>query len=280
MVVRSTSFQRAVKGMKPVERRKLDKLFTKVSSFGEPWHFVAPNIQRKEHFLKAPLMRSLLKKLMELLSISDDIEDGYVEFCRKYELRGGQVKNHNLAPVLGMLKERQTFCNYLHRTNSLFRKLGDAEEFVRRLVQNERLSTNDKAVPLGLFKMWCTWTDPNDSRTLNPDDPFSFAKTGLSDELRANIGLPPNPHDRLLVFRYNRIEAGDLFKPTVLDAELHPYFEPSLVGEIRFGLTRPWPEAHLDDKFKAWGVELKRRPEGLFNKPLTVGQLKIRPEKI
>ena len=65
MVARTTSYQRAVKGMSPAEVRELNDLFRDITDLKDPWHFVAPNIQQKEHFLPAPTMRHLLDELRD-----------------------------------------------------------------------------------------------------------------------------------------------------------------------------------------------------------------------
>lgn len=254
--------------MSPAEVRELDDLFGDITDLGAPWHFVGPNIQQKEHFLPAPTMRRLLEQLKALMKTPDDVKSGYEKFCRKHQLRGGRVANRDVGSVLGYAKERERFCQYLYRTNPLlFRSHYDAREFVRKLGNDKPLSPIEGTVLLAEFNTWCTWD-------LDKDDPFSFAVTGFSNELRATLGLPPNLHDQLLLFRYDRREVGDLFRPTVLDAELHEYFEPSGLGERRFGRTRTWPMAGLDDHIRAFMgvVKLKRRPEGIHN-PLMAAQL-------
>lgn len=268
MVARTTSYQRAVKGMSPAEVRELDDLFGDIADLGAPWHLVGPNIQEKEHFLPSPTMRRLLAELKALIKNPADMATGYEEFCRTHKLRGRRVEKRHVGPVLGYVKDLQTFCIFLRRTNPLlFRGPHDTRVFVRKLLNSEPLTTNERTVLLGEFQTWCTWS-------LDKDDPFSFAVTGFANEFRATLGLPPNPHEQLLVFRYNRREVGDLFRPTVCDAELHEYFEPSRLSDRRFGKTKTWKMADLDEHIRAAmaAVKLKRQPEGI-HRPLTAAQM-------
>jgi hypothetical protein len=265
---KSTSYERAVAGLTPRDRDGYDAMIAAMSDMGTPWQFIGPNLL-KEHFLPGPAMRAFLLRLKKLVGAAVDLNDAFIGCCRKQKFLGRRVMPKYITGVhvLGSAKNRESFLEYLRNSYPLlFRTPHDARDFLRRVINGEPLGPAEQSVTLHSHMIWCTWSTQS-------DDPFDFAKTSFSDEIRACLGLPASGFDTLVLFRYPRGMTGPLFRPTILDAETHEYFEPPPLS-YKHGRTRPWPEAQLNAKLARYGVKPDYRPEAV-HKPIVINNVVV-----
>ncbi len=130
-----------------------------------------------------------------------------------------------------------------------------------KLICGGRPSSDEGEVAMSEFSCWVTWNEsvPN-------GNPFHFAKTNLADEVRANLGLDPKKRcetKRLLLLVYV-LTGVTLFRPTVADAGLYPYFSPPPKG-TKHGLSVPWRHMDSEPDEEDPPLNLKPRPEAVHS---------------
>jgi len=112
---------------------------------------------------------------------------------------------------------------------------GGPRDFVERLTRGDHLTMAERRLVMTRYAAWATWD-------LNGESPFSFVRFNRADEVRACLGLSLRDQGQpLLAFEYSRAADVELFRPTVADAALFPYWSPPPDGEDRYGLTKTWP---------------------------------------
>ncbi|MDB4917883.1 MAG: hypothetical protein JWM95_5527 [Gemmatimonadetes bacterium] len=262
---RMTSFARATAKLPSAEQGALESVIARLTGLKGKWLFIASNL-RQEHFLSGPSMRHLLRFFLGHLKTSptsDELKAAYKKYCDNRKFRGREVAKAKLKNVtdLGNAKEYDTLVGQIFSANPvLFRDRCAARSFLKKVQDGRALSTSEKNVLLHQHMIWCTWSEDG-------TDPFQFATTSEADEVRAFLGLPAKLRGRLVIMRYPRSKVSTLFRPTIIDAGDHEYFEPPPLT-FGFGLTKPWKPGDLPPTLKDLMIEPDRRPEAL-HKPVT-----------
>lgn len=227
------SFGRAMKGLSPGQQKRILRVLGKWSTTTFLGHIV-PNLKSRERFLPFGHMKEILLAVqksqgVDLVAIAQD----YKAECHNHALKGGRVRLKEMPILLGKAVEKDLFTNHL--IGLLNGSRSQAEDLVTRLLVNDQLSEKESVIPMSLYAMWSTWNEIDSA-----GDPFSFSKEDAGF-VRACLGL--NREHRiaqgLLLFTYTLGSRHSLFRPTVADAELHPYFMPPAIGFDDHGWTNP-----------------------------------------
>lgn len=212
-----------------------------------------------ERFLPVDEMFQLLDVVRAAHAESlETLERSYDNECHKHIARGGMIPSDISPQVIGKAINRDFLAKWLIKEYpAKFINEAVFEEFIERLIAGGPLDDYEKSFSLGSrYLIWVTWNVSNPT-----DDPFHFVRAGLSDEVRANLGLEPTIGDRLLLFVYERRNIIDLHRPTVADAALFTFFQPPPSSEDKWGLTRPWEPSFLGAN--AEECDIQPRPEAV-----------------
>jgi hypothetical protein len=198
-------------------------------------------------------------------------KDRFSEACQAHVRKGGEVRGVTVGTILGRSVNRSGFISYLWREfPAVFSTMLESEKFVARIETGPTpITAHEATATLSILSSWVTWnlTDPH-------GDPFAFATTGHSDEVRANLGLlarRKGPSPRLLLLTYEHRGSIELLRPTVADAMLYPFFSPPVDGEDNHGWTVPWPREEISHLPST--TELASRPEAV-HASISVGELR------
>ena len=282
------SFDAAIAAMDRAEADRLRSrlaLWSQVSTDGPR---VTANLDR-ERFLSPERFLPLVRWLTAIpdeefekdrRSGLSGLGDAYLNWCRTNLLEGGEVRLPTLPQLVGRAAPRDGLVNALFRGNvARFGGRQAAEALVRRLEKSDTtLEDWEKSLVLNQRNSWVTWCN----EPTRDSEPFHFISTTDSDEIRANLGLlsPPLGARKELVLLVYSLPVGiRVFRPTVADAELYPYFRPPDPPEEAHGWTLPWPKslvAHLDSTDRP--LEVRARPEALHG-PIELGAIRV-PVKV
>jgi hypothetical protein len=161
----------------------------------------------------------------------------YQKECYKHQRKGGPIRVVPMPDRLGRAADTSAFIKDLHdRYHSYFPKMRYARDFVTRLKAGALLDPHEQQLLMSGYSAWVTWESSGPA-----SDPFGFLVHGLAIEVRAALGLDQRLTGPLLLLRYTRPAAVRLYRPTVADAGLFPYFDPPLTTESCVSYTRPWP---------------------------------------
>lgn len=275
-----TVFKRAITTFPPDAQTSIHQGLDRWYLADDIGGIVVSNLKEREHLLPDPCMEGLLSAILSLhAEPTDSIAGGFQLECFNHVLEGGNVAAdaaHPSPSFLGRAVERSKYTKWLFDSYGplsavpYFDDITDAEEFVARLLLGGPLNPSEAALAMSSFSTWVTWSPGS-------DDPFEFAVHGTADEVRACLGLDPKFDAGLILFEYESASL-ELFRPTVADAGLSPYFEPSPVDFPYHGWTRPWPAEFLLVRVSSLRrpdtYRPQRRPEAL-HRPITFGLVKL-----
>ncbi|RZL34037.1 MAG: hypothetical protein EOP00_32230 [Pedobacter sp.] len=230
---------------------------TRIKEWGKKHPFgqrITKNIHL-EHFLPEDNMKDILLFIAsEGDKRSTTFEERYQKECYRHTLMGGDIPWTEKPSYFGAAVEIMAFKSHLMANYPRkFPNQKKAEDFISHLKLGN-LPRMKKNLLLKKYSIWATWNENN-----HEEIPFEFCNTMLADEIRANLGL-----DKLLIskelilFIYKMPKSIDVKRPTIADAGLSQYFEPTVPGFISHGLTRTWELEH-----SMIGYNLNPRPEGI-----------------
>lgn len=235
---------------------------------------IVRNIDDKEHFLPESNMVLLLRAFLNSHGKDDeDLEDEYLSACRlsHMKLAGGKIHPAFEPNLLGKAVEYDSFVAYL-RTTTYCTTEDEAEALIDDLRDSSHtLTASQEKILLSQYLIWATF------RLESPDaEPFDFLVYDNANLFCAALGLPSYLRSirGLILIVYHKPSGLEMYRPTVIDAELHSYFEPPPKSEIRCGFTKTWNPGTtglpVDEEEKI----LKPRPECVHD-PVEMGNLRI-----
>jgi hypothetical protein len=256
-----TSYEKAItRFLNPADLMKIEHKL-EAWSLQKAGRVVVPNLRDLEWFLPEDDMFDLLNVVLaNYAEPIDRLQSAYEIECYSHIAKGGQVPSALHPPVVGKAVDRGMFSNWLLREYPhKFIRPSSVDDFIDGLLTGSPLDPDEKLFLLGSkFLVWVTWNHASPT-----DYPFHFVGLGLPDEVRANMGLESNPSDSILMLVYNRPPTLTLHRPTVSDAGLFTFFQPSPKWDARHGWTRPWPPSCLGAA--ATGIDVKPRPEAVHH---------------
>jgi hypothetical protein len=267
-----STYLRLLGSMSLADKNAVQSALQNWSSTCEHGRRVVPNIER-DRFLPDMAMLELLNTIKTKSTISTaSLLDEYSRACWRYSLQGGDVVFASLPVLLGRAVDQEVFIDHLwQHFSKIFLFRGAVERFVDRIVvATTRITPREAAAYMTLHAAWVTWNQRD-----RLADPFEFASNHRGDEVRANLGLKSKRKGRsadLLLLCYKFDGTCKLYRPTIADAALYPFFQPPGDGEDRHGWTVPWPREEISHLPST--VELSPRPEGLHERQ-SVGILEI-----
>lgn len=293
-------FEQAIQQYSPQIQERLRTVLAEWASQSENiGDYIVTNIQQHENSLKQEAWDIFLNKILEYENIltndhdPDEFETKYANTCYK-----------------DVFKDLEIFTNRVTVTRNINKKLGNAQDlgkfvktFMKTDIKNRRAFNNDEEtiknflaekancfdsedrdqalaelqdyadLVIRKYNMWATWD-------LNSDNPFKFMLTDDPDEARLCLALGHREEetndDPMLLITYSWDK--QVYKPTVVDAGLHPYFKPSSESDLNYGKTNSEHsgldilEQKLQQRHQANGYNRLSRPEGI-NQPITIGNL-------
>lgn len=258
--------------MPAAEKAAVQSALQQWASACEHGRRIVPNLER-DRFLPDAAMLGLLTTVRDNIPVSlPSLLIEYQRKCWSYSLQGGEVTFAPLPALLGRVVDKELFVDYLgHHYSHIFLSRGAVERFVDRItIAGTVITAREAAAFMSLYAAWVTWNERD-----HAIDPFGFATHNRGDEVRANLGLKNKRKGRspaLLLLCYKFDGTWKIYRPTVADAELYPFFQPPAEGEDRHGWTVPWPRTEVSHLPPS--VQLLPRPEGLHERR-SIGILEI-----
>lgn len=302
-------FDQAIQEYSPEIQEKLGKIFDEWSKQSPKLGlYIVTNIRQREKFLTKEAWIQFLNKILiygdvfthdgDTFTPDGDIlthdqkreyfEEKYKTFCRKLckdiELFSkSSVIDSELYQTLGNAQDLNYFFDSFMKLNR--RDLTNKEEEFRDKFTNavDFYNSGDQEqalvelqdytdLPVRERNMWATWD-------LDFDNPFRFMLTNDPDEVRLCLALgEQKKKDKpmlLMTYSWER----EVYKPTVVDADLHPYYRPTLESNQDYGMTHAEHTGlntlarKLEQKGYPNGYNRLSRPEGI-NEPIIIGNLR------
>lgn len=222
------------------------------STDGE-WSYIATNIT-SETALSAIDLHSLLVEFLRRLADGSPTREAWPAACWAHQLRGAAVPAAHRPPVLGRAMPAQEYADRIFEApDSELPNRAAAQRFLREHADRPALTARHertlRRALLGRHVIWATFN------LSSPDsNPFhGLPRTTAAVRTALGLGhlLITEPLV-LLAYRSDRPDANwRLYRPTVADAEMGPYYRP-----------------HGDPNHPhGWTCPLDPNPEGLAPQP-------------
>lgn len=218
-----------------------------VFSIGEHTIHIFTNI-REERFIDTPSMQKIAQFVADRPDhdIVKFLED-YALFCIGYgdpaftlTLKGGSVPTSSVPKRMGRAIELDKWTDDLsHDAANRDIEHSEAKAIMERLLLKRPSVADELAFPtmnMSPWAAWVTWDLDSDGE----EDPFEKFK-GDADSIRISLGLEAEtPGVPILTIAYFDHAVTALYRPTIADAGVYPWFFPPPPQYNDHGITRPW----------------------------------------